>query len=195
MSFQDVDESSSAAPSASHLSMAKYKRRKKLIDPSLQLKLTVVFVGLTAMGLLLQFGLFARNISHVALRLPNDGLLLVNEMSSLVTSTLVWSFLVFLPITFVVGILTTFRIAGPLYRFRVFMTDILRGDKPADCRIRKGDQLQDFCDLLNRVTAPLREQSTENSESEGTDLEQVASLSDKEPAEALEQHDATSTPS
>jgi hypothetical protein len=155
--------------------MPNFKRRKKLIDPSLQLRLTFVFVALTAMALLLQFVLFTRNMSHIALRLPNDGLVLVDEMSALLISTLAWSFLVFLPITFVVGVLVTFRVAGPLYRFRVFLNDVRRGARPDACHIRKGDQLQDFCDLLNTVTEPLRRPVDEQAQA-SLDVDSVASL-------------------
>ena len=64
--------------------------------------------------------------------------------------------LIFLPLTYAVGILTTFRIAGPLYRFETFLNQVLAGEKPERFRLRKGDELQDFADLLNAVTEPLR---------------------------------------
>lgn len=37
-----------------------------------------------------------------------------------------------------------------------FLGEIIRGEKPDDCRLRKGDELQDLCRLLNRATAELR---------------------------------------
>jgi hypothetical protein len=63
---------------------------------------------------------------------------------------------VLLPLTLSVGIVATFRIAGPLHRFETFLRAIANGEKPADCKIRRGDELQEFCTLLNDVTAPLR---------------------------------------
>jgi len=155
--------------------MAKYKRRIKLIKPSLQLKLTFVFVGLSAMALLLQFVLLANSLSQLALLLPNDGMLLVDKMAPMLFGALATSFVVFLPIVFAVGVLTTFRIAGPLYRFEMFMNQVIRGEKPGDCRIRKGDQLQDFCVVLNEVTRPLREQA-ESNDDKLVDVDSVTSL-------------------
>jgi nitrogen fixation/metabolism regulation signal transduction histidine kinase len=61
-----------------------------------------------------------------------------------------------LPLTIAVGILVTFRIAGPVYRLKEFLKSIASGATPEDCRLRKGDELQDLCSLANDATAPLR---------------------------------------
>jgi hypothetical protein len=60
-----------------------------------------------------------------------------------------------------VGVLTTFRVAGPLYRIEMFLKQVARGEKPADCRLRKGDELVEFCEVVNLATAPLRRTETE----------------------------------
>ncbi len=67
------------------------------------------------------------------------------------------SLLVVLPLTVIVGVLQTFKTAGPMVRFSQFLTAIRDGGKPADCRIRKGDLLQEFCTLLNDATRSIRE--------------------------------------
>lgn len=54
------------------------------------------------------------------------------------------------------GVASTHKIVGPLYRFRVYLTALARGESPEPCRIRKDDELQDLCELLNRATEPLR---------------------------------------
>ena len=46
----------------------------------------------------------------------------------------------------------------------MFLNQVIRGEKPEPCRIRKRDELQDFCKLLNEVTAPLREQHESSEE-------------------------------
>lgn len=143
--------------------MAQYKRRKKLIKPRLQLKLTLVFVGLSALSLLLQFILFSSRLTNVALELPNDSGFLLQKSSGLLLETVLISFLLFLPLTFVVGVLTTFRIAGPIYRFELFLDAVRRGENPRDFRLRKGDELQEFAELLNTVTQPLRGSTSEES--------------------------------
>lgn len=134
-----------------------YRRRIKLIKPGLQLKLTLIFVSFSALALLMQFVLFASSLTEVSLELPHDGSYMVERMGSLLFETMLTSMALFLPLIFAVGILTTFRFAGPLYRFEVFLNQVLRGEHPGECRIREGDMLHEFCDLLNRVTAPVRE--------------------------------------
>jgi hypothetical protein len=132
------------------------RRSLRLIRPGLQLRLILVFLGLSALSLLLQYMVFATSLSRVALTLPHDGLVLLDEVNRLLIQILAASFLVFLPVTFVLGILTTHRFAGPIYRFEKFLEQVIRGERPRDCRLRKGDELQDFCQLLNRATEPLR---------------------------------------
>ena len=66
------------------------------------------------------------------------------------------SFAVVMPLSFAVGVLITFRVAGPVYRLERFLSEVLRGEKPADCRLRKGDELHELCALMNRATAGLR---------------------------------------
>jgi signal peptidase II len=136
--------------------MTRHKRRIKLIQPRLQLKLIFVFLGMAASSMLLQFILFTSNVTEVATALPADGLILVEELPALLYRTLVVSFLLFLPLMFFVGVLVTFRIAGPLYRFEVYLKQVIRGEKPEDCRLRQGDELQNLCQLINEATAPLR---------------------------------------
>ncbi len=143
------------------MSQPRIKRRIKLIEPRFQLRLTLVFVGLSAMALLLQYILFTRALASIALALPEDGLLLMDRASGVLLGVLATSFLLFLPLIFTVGVLTTFRIAGPMYRFRQFLNDVKRGEQSAPCRIREGDEFQDFCELLNEVTDPLRRSRSE----------------------------------
>ena len=87
-----------------------YKRREKLPQPRLQLRLTMTFVGLVALALMLQVMLFTNAISDLAATLPSDSLILVEAGPGILFKTLVVSFLIFLPLTFAIGVLSTFRI-------------------------------------------------------------------------------------
>jgi signal peptidase II len=113
---------------------------------------------MTASAMLLQFILFTSAVTEVATHLPSDGLLLVEELPRLLYGTLLVSFGLFLPLMFMVGVLVTFRFAGPIYRFEVYLKQVIRGEKPADCRLRQGDELQGLCRLINQATEPLRRQ-------------------------------------
>jgi len=162
-----------------------YQRRRKLIKPRLQLKLTLTFVGLSALSLLLQFVLFQNVLTEAALLLPNDHDVLVGETNGLLLAVLAVSFLVFLPLTFLVGVLATFRIAGPVYRFEQFLAAVRRGERPADFHLRKGDELTDLAALINEATEPLRETAAAHP----TDdlLDAAPSLTREEPAPEREQ--------
>ena len=70
------------------------------------------------------------------------------------------SFGMLLPLTIAVGILVTFRIAGPVYRFEKYLKQVIDGEEVGPCRIRDGDEFQELCELINQATAPLREART-----------------------------------
>jgi nitrogen fixation/metabolism regulation signal transduction histidine kinase len=147
--------------------MTKFKRLQKLPKPSLQLTLTMIFVGVSALAMLLQFLLFMAVLLDAAVKLPRDSSVMLHETNGLLLKVFLISFLLFLPLALLVGVLTTFRIAGPIRRFELFLESILRGDQPRECKLRKGDQLQEFCGLLNRVTEPLRAPRATNAEEGG----------------------------
>lgn len=145
-----------------------YKRRKKLIKPRLQLRMSGIFVGLVALMLMLQFALLTASLHHAANTLPNDSALLLEQTNGLSIRLVVISAAVFMPLTLLVGILSTFRIAGPLYRFEKFLMAVQNGENPADFRLRNGDELKDLAALIISSTAPLR-QDTADSVTPGAD--------------------------
>lgn len=136
--------------------MSPHKRRIKLIQPALQIRLISAFVGMAFLALTLQFLLFTSTLTELASELPEDGATLLDRVPDHVVRILIISFLIFLPLTFCVGVIITFRIAGPIYRFETYLKQVIRGEKPPDCRLREGDELKGLCELINRATAPLR---------------------------------------
>ncbi|MEO0652369.1 MAG: hypothetical protein AAFZ65_16975 [Planctomycetota bacterium] len=136
----------------------KYRRRKKLIQPRLQLKLTMVTALTVVTATLLQFLLFSRAIATLASKLPNDSLVLLELGQSSLIQCLVITLVALLPISMAAGILSTFRVAGPVYRLERYLEQVIDGQRPADCRLRKGDELKDLCERVNEATRPLREE-------------------------------------
>lgn len=143
-----------------------YKRRIKLIQPKLQLKLVATFFGLTLLALLLQFLIFLRALTVIAEQLPADQDVLLDAVPSLVLQTSVLALVVVLPLVLLVGVLATFRIAGPLYRLEMYLKQLLSGQDPGECRLRKGDELQNLCGLINRATEELRTRNAAPTRSE-----------------------------
>jgi hypothetical protein len=147
--------------------MVTHPRRIKLIQPRLQLKLVLSFVGLSTLGLLLQFLLFASALARLAADLPNDGALVAEAITSHLLVVSAVSVVALLPLVSCVGVLLTFRLAGPLYRFEQHLAAIARGEDPGVCRIRQGDELQAFCKTLNAALDRLRAAPAVPSATEG----------------------------
>ena len=137
------------------------KRKKKLIEPRLQLKFSLAFLSTALVLVLLQAIVIQFVLQRVASRLPHDGALLQSEVPGVLLTSFLITLLLLGPLSLGIGVLTTFRVLGPIYRFRVFLRQVANGERPADCRIRKTDELHDFCDLLNEATASLRQGGSE----------------------------------
>ena len=136
----------------------KRKRRVKLIRPKIQLKLIGSFMGLTALGLLLQFLVLTRYLTEIAISLPDGGAQLEAQKPRMLLEILGVSFGLILPLCFAVGIMVTFRIAGPVYAFEEFFKRIARGEQAGRLSLRKGDQLTELCDHINAAMTVLEEQ-------------------------------------
>jgi type II secretory pathway pseudopilin PulG len=137
--------------------MTKYRRKKKLIKPALQLYFARTFLACTVLILSVSLSLTFFVLAYIAADLPNDGGIVLSLLPKTMAACALISILLFSPVLLWVGVLVTFKVAGPLYRFEVFLRQVMKGEHPEPCRIRKEDKLQDFCALLNEVTQPLRE--------------------------------------
>ncbi|MCB9883405.1 MAG: hypothetical protein H6834_16585 [Planctomycetes bacterium] len=132
------------------------KRRRKLIDPKAQLRVCALFSMIGIVMAALHAVILYAMLHGVANTLPNDALLLAEESWRLTWTSFAIAVVLVVPITFFVGIQVTFRIAGPLHRFREYLARLVAGEATEPCQIRSGDMLQDFCELLNSATAPRR---------------------------------------
>jgi hypothetical protein len=142
--------------------MPKYKRRIKLVDPLFQIHLTLIFVGLSAMGLVMQFILFQSSLSKLSSQLPSDGAVLMEAVNGALPGLLGLTILVILPLTYIVGVLTTFRIAGPIFRMKAYLRDAAEHGYTGPCRLRKGDKLTG---LAHQMSLTLEKMSSAGDES------------------------------
>jgi len=114
------------------------------------------FGALSALALLLQYLFFDRGLQQLAAGLPSDGELLLEQADRMLLTLLIGSFVVLLPVTLLIGILATHRLLAPLERLQRFLAEVARGERPEDLRLRRTDDLQELCRLVNAVTAPMR---------------------------------------
>jgi len=137
--------------------MPRVRRAFRPAQPGPHLRLLLSYVTISALALFLQYLLFSRVLRQVAQSLPSDGELMLGQADSMLLTLLVGSFVVLLPITFLVGIAASSRWVGPLVRMERFLREVARGEAPGDLRLRDTDELRELASLLNQVTAPLRE--------------------------------------
>jgi len=131
-------------------------RLRKLVHPRLQIRLTLSFVGLAFLALAFQFVLFTSVMSETLDATPGAFAEHFVEVAAAYRRVFLISLGVVLPLTALVGVMTTFRIVGPLFNISRFLRRTLDGENPPDCRLREKDEYQDLCELVNEVTAPLR---------------------------------------
>ena len=135
-----------------------YRRRKfRLLDPGLQLRLMVAFGGIALLALLLQFLLFQHAIGQAAVVMQGSDGAVVERLADSLATTLVISIGVLLPAVFAVGTSVVLRFVGPLYRFKRWLEDVLAGRDPGALKLRDGDDLQDLAKLIDRVATERRE--------------------------------------
>ena len=140
--------------------MKRHPRKIKLVMPAFQLKLASVFLVTALVATAVQAITLHRTVMKLAPLLPTDGGLLATIWpEQLVQSTLLTASLLLFMILGV-GIAITHKIAGPLHRFEIYLRALKSDQASEPCKLRDTDQLQDFCQLLNEATEPLRAESS-----------------------------------
>ncbi len=134
------------------------KRRIKLIQPRFQLRLAGSFAALCLLALMVEALMLAVELTTLSKELPSGGAYLADEIPRLLARSAFWSALLLLPGLLVIGVRITFKIAGPLYRLEQHLHDVIEGKRPEPCKVRKGDELQEFCSLLNDALESARAQ-------------------------------------
>jgi methyl-accepting chemotaxis protein len=134
----------------------RYRRRRYLVDTRFQLRyVAAAFVAVLIIAVLIEAALV-----YSGLVSPTEG-----EYSLLLS--LQWSGVGFLLMVAVVlgatcfNIRTTHRVAGPMYRFKESARTVANGDLTHLVKIRRTDDLQDYAELFNGMTAALRERLAE----------------------------------
>jgi hypothetical protein len=141
-----------------------YKRRRVLIQPRLQLRIVLAFLCAAGISALVQVLLLSHSLSSLAGTLPTEGNVVLEELPRILRDQVLLTFLLMAPLMLAVGVLETFRVVGPLYRFEQYLRDMAAGKRPGPCRIRKGDELHELCALLNQATQPLLQRPTAGDE-------------------------------
>jgi hypothetical protein len=161
------------------------QRKKKFIKAKLQAYLIKHFLLGAFTIVMATASLWYFILARLAAELPNDSAMVLSHFPMLMLAAVGLSILFFTPVLVWLGVLVTFRVAGPIYRMEMFLRQIISGERADDCRLRKDDKLHDFCALLNEATRPLRKEPVE----EGADFEVAEPLEDVDMLDDVENFD------
>lgn len=133
-------------------------RRQRIPLPQMQWRLVGAFTLLAGITLLVQYALFSSSLAGMVSDLPPGSSFAVTALPGRLVVILCISLGILLPLSAALGILTTFRWAGPLHRFHVHLRQVARGERPGPCRIREGDEFQELCALINSAVERARQE-------------------------------------
>ena len=112
-------------------------RRRKLIKPALQLKLIAVFCFCGLLAVLTQTILLSRGLALLAGKAGPEEARILSEAPGIVLSNLMLTSAILVPLFASIGVLVTFRIAGPVYRFERYLreySDVYGADRAEKMR-------------------------------------------------------------
>jgi len=161
--------------------MSRTPRKIRLIKPRLQTKIILNFVCLALVASLAQVIIVSNSLLNIAPEMNEGAAVLRERMPHIMANALTWSLGLLVPFMTGLGVVLTFRVAGPTYRFEQFMKSIARGEDPGVCRIRERDELHELCDAINEAVTVLRENGAWERDSRTRESSESLALS---PAEA-----------
>jgi hypothetical protein len=132
-------------------------RRKNYVPlPALQIQLVLICLFFAACTGMLQALLIQRFVTELLQQLPEASALARADASVWVLSQFFLSLAIMFPVVLGLGILITFRFAGPLVNIEKHLRRVAAGEDPGPCRLRKGDQYQSIADAVNLAVTTLR---------------------------------------
>ena len=128
--------------------MEKVKRRIRVIDGRLQYRMIAVSLSLVLAGLLVFAAL--TGVYYLAMHKAAGGGTRPELLLSILPPLLV-NDLAIMVLVIIVGIFTTHRIAGPIYRMESDIERTLSGEQGVRVRLRTGDAFPDLAEKVNQL--------------------------------------------
>ncbi|HPF13264.1 MAG: hypothetical protein H6829_13215 [Planctomycetes bacterium] len=135
-------------------------RQKKVNKPGLQLRLIGTFLAISAFAAYGQALLLSQALVDVSLRIQDSKVAreVQDAMPELLVHNLLWTSLLLLPLIVLVGVHVTHRIAGPAHGIERYLRSVVeQGGVSVPCKVRKGDELQNLAESINRTFDRLRQ--------------------------------------
>lgn len=132
------------------------KRRIKLINPGVQLRMCLTFLAVAMFCITLQFALHQIAVADAGLNYPEDPVAMATYLHGKVWDHLLVSVWILLPMTIAVGVIATFRIAGPIYHLEQHLRAVARGEDPGTLFFRTHDEFRELPQVVNAALDRLR---------------------------------------
>ena len=134
-----------------------FRRRKYIIKKGLQFRYIGLVFGLALLASLVTgWTVFATAWHFLGDKLasvyPQGRLVYVLRATNL---ALIRNLLLISPLVFILGLLFSHKIAGPVYRIEKTLGEIMKGNLGLRIRLREGDELVDLADMINSLTEGL----------------------------------------
>lgn len=141
-------------------------RKQYLIKKGLQFRyIGIVFSLALLASIVTGYTVFATGWTLLGEKLanvyPQGRLVYVIKMTNL---TLIRNLLFVSPLIFLLGLLFSHKIAGPVYRIEKSIEEIAKGNLALKVKLRKGDEFWDLADMINIMTGNLNGSIKSNKE-------------------------------
>lgn len=141
-----------------------FRRRKYLINIGLQFRyIGIVFALALLASLVTGYTVFATGWTLLGAKLasvyPQGRLMYVFRATNL---ALIRNLLLVSPFVFILGLLFSHKIAGPVYRIEKSLYEISKGNLALQVKLRKGDELWSLADTINAMTGAVRDSISSN---------------------------------
>jgi hypothetical protein len=135
------------------------RRPIRILFPRLQNRAFTLVLAMVGTSLLIHTLVSVVSLTRMAHSLPSDGKVLHGMIVGMLTRDFLLAFVITVPAFGLLAAAAFMRVVGPVHRMRTFLQGVVDGRETEPCRLRKGDEFQDICELINQATEPMRARS------------------------------------
>lgn len=131
----------------------------RFVFPDLQRRLLLGVLVCAGTSVILSTCISAVSLASLARELPNDGDLLMERTTSLLTWNMGIALVIALPAFALLASLISMPMMGVFYRFHSFLQGTASGEQVKPCELRDNDPMREMAQLLNQATEAQRERN------------------------------------
>lgn len=144
-----------------------FRRKRFIVKKGLQFRyIGVIFILAILASIVTGFTVFITGWTLLGEKLasvyPQGRLLYVFKATNMV---LIRNLIFVSPVIFVLGLLFSHKIAGPVYRIEKAIYEVSKGNLSLNVKLRKGDELWDLAEILNTMIENLNRNVSSNKDS------------------------------